>query len=151
MQAFFFLSWKKSHLIGWLVTGLFLLSFHDPKCHLKNSSIEIIKDLLLSVHVVVKNVKFGNFSLLFEGIRQRMLLKCVSHVQHDYISSFIQSDHCFLALSLPLLSSLIKLPNGSMYPTSILPPLPTSNTTSTVVLILLHFCQGYQCPISWQQ
>ena len=28
-------------------------------------------------------------------------------------SSFIQSDHCFLALLLPLLSSLLKLPNES--------------------------------------
>ena len=42
-----------------------------------------------------------------------MLLKCVPHVQHDYFSSFNQSDHCFLVLSLPLLSSLLKLPIGS--------------------------------------
>ena len=34
------------------------------------------------------------------------------HVQHDYFSSFNQSDHCFLASSLPLVSSLLKLPNG---------------------------------------
>ena len=39
-----------------------------------------------------------------------MLLKCVPHVQHDYFSSFNQSDHCFLVLSLPLPSSLLKLP-----------------------------------------
>ena len=31
-------------------------------------------------------------------IRQRILLKCVSHVQHDYFSSFNQSDHCFLGI-----------------------------------------------------
>ena len=37
------------------------------------------------------------------------MLKCVPHVQHDYFSSFNQSDHCFLALSLPLPSSLVKL------------------------------------------
>ena len=37
-----------------------------------------------------------------------MLLKCVPHVQHDYCSSFNQSDHCFLVLLLP--SSLLKLP-----------------------------------------
>ena len=35
------------------------------------------------------------------------------HVQHDYFSSFIQSDHCFLASSLPLPSSFLKLPNSS--------------------------------------
>ena len=32
------------------------------------------------------------------------------HVQQDYFSSFNQSDHCFLALSMPLPSSLLKLP-----------------------------------------
>ena len=36
-----------------------------------------------------------------------MLPKCVLHVQHDYFSSFNQSDHCFLAPSLPLTSSLL--------------------------------------------
>ena len=39
-----------------------------------------------------------------------MLLKCVPHVQHDYFSSFNQSDHCFLVLSLSLPSSLLKFP-----------------------------------------
>ena len=39
------------------------------------------------------------------------VLNYVQHVQHDYFSSFNQSDHCFAALSLPLLSSLLKLPN----------------------------------------
>ena len=60
-----------------------------------------------------QNLKFGNIPLLFGRVRQRILLKCVPHVQcvqHDYISSFIQSDNCFLALSLPLRSSLLKLP-----------------------------------------
>ena len=62
-----------------------------------------MKDLLLCVHVVVKTkLKFGKFTLSFGR------LKCV---QHDYFSSFNQSDHCFLAWSLPLrrpcLSSLV--------------------------------------------
>ena len=39
-----------------------------------------------------------------------MLLKCVPRVQHDYFSSFNQSDHCLLVLSLLLPSSLLKLP-----------------------------------------
>ena len=39
----------------------------------------------------------------------RIVLKCVPHVQHDYFSAFNQSDHCFLASSLPWHSSLLKL------------------------------------------
>ena len=37
---------------------------------------------------------------------------CVPHVQHDYVSSFNQSDHCFLGLSLLLPSSSLKLSNA---------------------------------------
>ena len=57
------------------------------------------------------NLKFGNFTLSFGRLRQRILLKCVLHVQHDYFSPLNQSDHCFLASSrpLPLLSSLLKI------------------------------------------
>ena len=44
----------------------------------------------------------------FDRLRQRIVLKCVLHVQHDYFSSFNQSDHCFLASSSPLTSSLLK-------------------------------------------
>ena len=47
--------------------------------------------------------------LSFGRLRQRIVLKCVPHVQHDYFSSFNQSDHCFSALSLPLPSSFLKL------------------------------------------
>ena len=60
-----------------------------------------------------ENLKYGNFTLSFGRLRQRIVLKCVPHVQHaqhDYFSSFNQSDHCFLAWSLPLPSSLFKLP-----------------------------------------
>ena len=49
-----------------------------------------------------QNLKLGNFTLSFGRLRQRIVLKCVPHVQHDYFSSFNQSDHCFLASSLPL-------------------------------------------------
>ena len=55
------------------------------------------------------NLKFGNFSLTFDRLRQRIVLKCVPHVQHDYFFSFNQSDHCFLASSLLLPSSVLKL------------------------------------------
>ena len=62
------------------------------------------------------NPKFGNFKLSFGGLRQRILLKCVPHVQQDYFSSFNQSDHCFLASSLPLPSCLLELPNHHLTP-----------------------------------
>ena len=71
-------------------------------CAFSNSA---FSNLLLGVHVV-----FKTFTLPFGRLRQRMLLKCVPHVQHDYISSFNQSNHCFPASSLPLPSSLLKLP-----------------------------------------
>ena len=63
-----------------------------------------MKHLLLGVH-------FGNFKLSFgRRLRQRMILKCVLRVlrvQHDYFLLFYQSDHCYLALSLFLTSSLL--------------------------------------------
>ena len=52
----------------------------------------------------------GNFTLSFGRLRQIIVLKCVPHVQHDYFSSFNQSDHCYLALLLPLPLSLLELP-----------------------------------------
>ena len=49
--------------------------------------------------------------LSFGRLHQRIVLKDVPHVQHDYFPSFNQSDHCFLASSLPLPLCLRKLPN----------------------------------------
>jgi len=66
------------------------------------------EDLHSGDHVVVKNLKFINVTLSFGRLRQRIVLKCVPHVQHDYFSSFNQS-HRFLAQSLPLPSSLLEL------------------------------------------
>ena len=71
-----------------------------------------MKDLLLGVQVVVKTINLEISVTSFGKLRQRILLKCVpqvQHVQHDYFSSFCQSDQCFLALSLLLSSSLLKL------------------------------------------
>ena len=55
--------------------------------------------------------------------------KSVAHVQHDYFSSFNQSNRSFVPLSLPLLSSFLKLPiigslsnhddDGNKYPTNL--------------------------------
>ena len=41
--------------------------------------------------------KSGNFPLSFGRLRQRIVLKYVPHVQHDYFSALNQSDHCSLA------------------------------------------------------
>ena len=63
-----------------------------------------MKDLLSCVHVVVKTLNLEILTLSFSRLSQRILLKCV---QHDYFSSFNQSGHCFLALSLPLPLSVL--------------------------------------------
>ena len=60
------------------------------------------------------NLKFGIFMLSFGRQHQRIALNWVPQVQHHYFSSFNQSDHCFLALSLLVQSSLLKLPIISM-------------------------------------
>ena len=48
--------------------------------------------------------------LSFGTLHQTIVLNCVPHVQHNNFSSFSQSDHCFVASLLWLLSSLLKLP-----------------------------------------
>ena len=64
-----------------------------------------MKDLLLCVHVA--------FNLEISRLRQRIQLKCVPHVQHNYFSIFNQSDHWFLGCrcrsGCPCLSSLFKM------------------------------------------
>ena len=50
-----------------------------------------MKDLLLCVHAVVETFKFRNFTLSFGRLRQRIVLKCVPHVQHDYFFAFNHS------------------------------------------------------------
>ena len=68
-----------------------------------------MKDLLLGVHFVVKTLK--KFQVVVWQTKAKNFAKVEPHVHHDYFSSFNQSDHCFLALSLPLLlpSSLLKV------------------------------------------
>ena len=55
-----------------------------------------------------QNLKYGNFTSSFGRLRQNIAPKSVPHVQHDYFSSLNQSNHWFVALSLP--SSNLKLP-----------------------------------------
>ena len=68
-----------------------------------------MEDLLFCLHVVVNTL---NYTWSFGRLRQGIVLKCVPHVQHDYFSSVNQSDHCFLASSLPFPPSFPKLPKG---------------------------------------
>ena len=52
-----------------------------------------------------QNVKCENFTSSFGRLRQNIVSKSVPHVQHDYFSSSNQSNHWFVALTLPLVSS----------------------------------------------
>ena len=67
-------------------------------------------DLLLCVRVVVKTLIWNFHVVIFGKLRQRILLKCVTHVQHDYFSSFNQSDHCFIASWFAVAVVLAKAP-----------------------------------------
>ena len=49
-----------------------------------------------------QNLKYENFTSSFSRLRQNIAPKSVPHVQHDYFSSFDQSNHWFVALSLML-------------------------------------------------
>ena len=55
-----------------------------------------------------QDIKNENFTS-FDKLRRKSALKSVLHAQHDYFSSFNQSHHWFVALSLPLLSWFLKL------------------------------------------
>ena len=57
-----------------------------------------------------QNLKYENFMSSFGRLRQNIAAKSVPHVQHDCFSSFNQSNHWFVALSLTLPSSNLKLP-----------------------------------------
>ena len=59
-----------------------------------------------------QNLKYENFTSSFGTLRQNIASKSVPHVQHDYFSSFNQSNHWFVAfvLTSPLLN--LKLPSS---------------------------------------
>ena len=57
-----------------------------------------------------QNLKYENSKSSFSRLRQNIGPKSVQHVQHDYFSSFNQSNHWFVALSWTLPSSDVKLP-----------------------------------------
>ena len=55
-----------------------------------------------------QNLKYENFTSSFARLRQNIAPKSVPHMQHDYFSSFNQSNHGFLALSLTLPSTNLR-------------------------------------------
>ena len=62
-----------------------------------------MRDFMLCVYVIINyNLVSGNFPLPFGKVRLSNFVTRVLHMQHDYFSSFIQSDLCFMALSLLL-------------------------------------------------
>ena len=61
-----------------------------------------------------QNLKYENFTSSFGRVRQNIAPKSVPHVHHDYFSSFNQSNHWFVALSLKLPSSNLKLLNRKL-------------------------------------
>ena len=70
---------------------------------------------MVSRNAVKVNVENERFTVVCSRCPTLKISCChladyVPHVQHDYFSIFRQSNHCFLASSLPLLSSLRKLP-----------------------------------------
>ena len=54
-----------------------------------------MKDFLLCIDVVAKTLNLEISRLSFGRLRQKIVLKWVLHLWHDYLSSFNQSDHCF--------------------------------------------------------
>ena len=56
-----------------------------------------------------QNLKHENFTSSFGRLRQNIAPKSVPHAQHDYFPSFNQSNHWFVASSLTLPSSNLKL------------------------------------------
>ena len=56
-----------------------------------------------------QNLKYENFTSWFGRLRQNIAPRSVPHVQHDYFSSFNQSIHWFVVLSLTLPSSNLEL------------------------------------------
>ena len=60
-----------------------------------------------------QNLKYEYFMSLLGRLRRKIAPKSVPHVQDDYFSLVIQSNHWLVALSLRLPSSLIKVPNTS--------------------------------------
>ena len=57
-----------------------------------------------------QNRKYENLTSSFGRLRQNIAPKSVLHLQHDCFSSFNQSNHRFVALSLTLPSSNLKRP-----------------------------------------
>ena len=101
---------KKFHEIFTLVWEA--ISKTRASCFIRGfKHLETIKVLGLRPRAFICFSVFGTpdetLALVFDILRQNIARKSVPHVQHDYFSSFNQSNHLFVALSLP--SSNLKL------------------------------------------
>ena len=72
-----------------------------------------MKGLLLRARAVVRTSKM-KISRRHLADYVKTAPESVPHEQHDYFSSFNQSNHLFVASSLPLLSSFLKLPTDAL-------------------------------------
>ena len=78
-------------------------------------------------------------------LRQRMLLKCVPHVQHDNFSSFNQSDHCFLVLALLLLSSLLPIREFKIYDATVAKTsLKIASSSFSIYFAIMSVCLTFE-------
>ena len=71
---------------------------------------QIFGFLLPSSSWLLKLPKYENVTSSFGRLCQNIAPRSVPHVQHDYFSSLNQSNNSFVALSLTLPSSNLKLP-----------------------------------------
>ena len=75
-----------------------------------SSNMQIFVFLLSSSSWLLKLLKYENVTSSFGRLCQNIAPRSVPHVQHDYFSSLNQSNNWFVALSLTLPSSNLKVP-----------------------------------------
>ena len=91
-----------------------------------------------------------NFTSSFDRLRQKIGLKSVPHVQHDCLSSFNQSNHWFVALTLP--SSFFKLPNRDLNKTSLKNKhLRIENYFAIIAFPRVQFCWKITLQAEWKE
>lgn len=87
-----------------------LLAKNTSNNRIEAPSMEILRMKMLrcfGIHVLVNILNLEISCCCLPDYDNGNILKFVSHVQHDYFSSFDQSDYFFLASSLSLPSSLL--------------------------------------------
>ena len=64
-----------------------------------------MKDFVLQACVVVRTFKYENFTSSSDRLREKIALKGVPHVQHDYFFSVNQSNYCDVVFAVPVFVS----------------------------------------------